>query len=92
MRTPCFPTVKEVAAELAWIQDLLHDDRQDETEVRLQVTEDSWEVHYGDPGYDTDHRGFWGSGILTTSSDVEELAEELLEQVEEDYATEGGAA
>ncbi len=34
-------------------------------EVRLQIFPDgTWSVHFGDVGYDTDHRGAWGSSEI----------------------------
>ncbi len=39
------------------------DDRWMELRVQLHETGD-WAFHYGDPGWDTDHRGHWGSGAI----------------------------
>jgi hypothetical protein len=56
-----FPTIPEVARELR----ALNDEARDELDVRLQVTDDGdWRVHFGDPGYDQDHRGYWGAGSV----------------------------
>ncbi len=58
-------------------------------EVRLQVTEDDWEVHHGDPGYDLDHEGHWGSTTIASTDDdslLEQAAEQLVMQVEESLA------
>jgi len=55
-------------------------------DVRLSVSEDGWSLHFGDSGYDTDHRGFWGSGSADTESDLDALAFDLLEQALDSYA------
>lgn len=58
-----------------------------ELEVRLQVRESgSYALHTGDSQYDTDHRGYWGSGFLTSGTDCEELARELIEEAAEHAA------
>lgn len=53
-------------------------------DVRLQVYDDgSWMVRHGDPQYDQDHRGFWGTGSVPGDGKrfrSKELARELLEQ------------
>lgn len=64
----------------------------EELEVRLQVTDSDtggFSLHFGDPQYDTDHRGYWGASHVTRDmpDDAYEIvAEELLEQTEEHYA------
>jgi|TARA_Y100000310_G_scaffold285304_1_gene308691 hypothetical protein len=50
-------------------------------EIRLQVVDGSWAVHYGDPGYDLDHRGFWGAAWLPRTGTVPDIARDLIEQV-----------
>ena len=58
-------------------------------DVRLQVWPDgSWTVHTGDASYDQDHRGKWGAACVPgrgrlTDSNAEEIAKDLLRQVEE---------
>lgn len=47
-------------------------------DVRLRVFEGGWEVLHGDSQYDTDHRGRWGLSFLSESSEVKEIARELL--------------
>jgi len=36
----------------------------EEIEVRLQLFDGSYQVWTGDSSYDTDHRGYWGSGSI----------------------------
>jgi hypothetical protein len=66
---------------------LFEDDVDDDgLDVRLFVSDrySSWEVLWGDVGYDTDHRGFCGSSVIHQGLDLEEclqIAEELLDQV-----------
>ena len=57
-------------------------------EVRLQVVDDSYYVLSGDPQYDTDHRGFWGSAYIpvrTTKQELKDTARELIDSVWEPY-------
>jgi hypothetical protein len=57
-------------------------------EVRLQyIPGEGWQVHYGDPCYDLDHRGYWGGSWIEGSRlqdprYLEEVAQDLLAQVE----------
>ena len=56
-RSP-FPSLVEIAAAL-WA---IHLEFTNTVDVRLQCLGDGrWQVHYGDPGYDQDHHGFWGA-------------------------------
>jgi len=61
-----------------------HDEDDECLEVRLQVHTfhdgASWNLHVGDASYDTDHKGFWGSGSLDAETDVQALAADLVEQ------------
>lgn len=58
----------------------------DTIEVRLQYlpeTED-WNLHFGDPGFDTDHRGLWASGNLPawiTEFETEAFGKELIAEI-----------
>lgn len=83
-----FPSQCDVAAQLEDIwSELNTSERAALTEgldVRLQVLEDgSWDILTGDPCYDTDHRGYWGAGVLGQDTDCNELAGELLDEVME---------
>jgi hypothetical protein len=49
-----------------------------EPDIRLQVVDGGWCVHLGDAQYDTDHRGLWGSGSLTPTTNCLELARDLI--------------
>lgn len=58
-------------------------------EVRLQVVDGSWQLHTGDPQYDTDYRGVWGAGALTGRESVREtrdLAKQLIEEARDQMA------
>lgn len=56
----------------------------DYLDVRLQLSANgSFDVHTGDPSYDTDHRGFWGASTLSRDADDLELQDVALELVEE---------
>jgi hypothetical protein len=86
------PSVAEVAEELRVVRHQFEDDpnfQDDEPlDVRLQVYEDGeWAVHFGDPQYDTDHRGYWGAGSIApysaTAADLREVARELIDEVSE---------
>ena len=57
-------------------------------EIRLQVVDGSYHVLSGDPQYDTDHRGFWGSAYIpvrTTKQESKDTARELIDSVWEPY-------
>ena len=59
--------------------------------VRLEVTPSDWIVNYGDPGFDQDHRGHWGTSTLAADDDEEILdmaAQQMLDEVEESLAME----
>ena len=66
----------------------------DYIDVRLRLQPDgSFTVLYGDPSYDQDHRGFWGSSILYPATSIHTninylggLADDLLEQALDDQA------
>lgn len=53
------------------------------TEVRLQVTETFWNLQLGDPQFDLDHSGLWGSSFLPYDDDPPlcSVAQDLIEQV-----------
>jgi hypothetical protein len=80
-----WPSIKEVAEELSILKDLLRDYREGETEVRLQVSEEFWDVLWGDPSFDQDHSGFWGASIINHRTNVRELAWELLEEAKDSW-------
>lgn len=57
--------------------------------VRLQCHEGHDTVRWGDPSYDTDHRGYWGASYLgpdDTWSDMVQIARDLVDQAEEQRA------
>ena len=82
------PTVQEVKDAL-WSIYLDLPDEDEGTEVRLQyIPGEGWQVHYGDPSYDLDHKGFWGGSWIEGSRlqdprYLEEVAQDLLGQVED---------
>ena len=56
-----FPKISDVAREL---RDL-NKEADSEMDVRLQVYPNGdWAVRWGDPSYDQDHRGYWGSSSI----------------------------
>ena len=87
---------KGVQAHLAYLVPLVQSDLQAEPgvfvrfgceepliEIRLQYLDGGYAIHTGDPSYDQDHRGAWGAGLIGLDTDAAELAEDLIEQVEE---------
>lgn len=95
-----FPTVAELAKDLREAsaefdpRTLPPADRIDpetghhvELDVRLQVIPGKgWTLWTGDSQYDTDHRGFWGSGSVPGRGhrfDSRELAADLIDQAKE---------
>lgn len=85
-----FPSIKDVAKELRGINHNV----ENECEVRLQVWDDSkWIIRSGDPQYDPDHRGYWGSSFVpgVVNGQVKrfnsrEIAKDLLNDCKESYA------
>lgn len=84
------PSIAEVVKELKAIKrEIVKGEvsADEPLEIRLQVLSNGqWTVHYGDPGYDTDHHGYWGAGSLSGDEDEGELewtAREMIEEVEE---------
>lgn len=79
-------TVEEVKAELERIVEFTNFDDlgQDDgyLDVRLRVFEGDWEIKFGDSQYDTDHRGLWGYASISEESDLEEIAQELIDEVQ----------
>ena len=56
-------------------------------DVRLRLQPDrSFTVLYGDPSYDTDHRGFWGTSSIAVDTDLDTVADDLVEQALDDQA------
>jgi len=81
-----YPSMQDVYTQLTDIVMGCIEEQWDDSEgieVRLQVTRDGWGVHFGDPGYDTDHSGVWGATTIRTDATQEEFvaaAEYLIEQ------------
>jgi len=78
-----FPTIKQVAADLAEAKKDMQPGN--DMDVRLQVMDDCWAVHYGDPQYDQDHRGCWGYGTLRRGTNCRDLARDLIEEAKEHH-------
>ena len=70
--------------------DLLSFECEWEVDVRLQVKSNGdWYIKVGVTDYDTDHGGFWGSGILQedmSDEDFQLLTDDLINQVVEAFA------
>jgi len=57
------------------------------TDVRLQVTDNGWQVHTGSSDYDTDHRGAWGNGFIGyDKQNLTALAKDLIAQAKDGEA------
>jgi hypothetical protein len=53
-------------------------------DVRLRFHAGEWSLLTGDPQYDTDHRGYWASGVVLMTDEehvLDDLAERLFEDV-----------
>jgi hypothetical protein len=84
-----FPSIKQVAAELAGIKRFFGADIDSEEglDVRLRVQDDgSWSILFGDASYDQDHRGYWGSSSIDGRSNCREVAKDLIKEAKDDYA------
>ena len=80
---------KEIVEHLEAIQYEIKEapESDDYIDVRLRLQADgSFTVLYGDPSYDTDHRGFWGSSSIAVDTDLEALAHDLLDQALDDQS------
>jgi hypothetical protein len=95
-----FPATSEVVRHLKAINRELETPTESEwggeepgIEVRLQVRDDGgWAVHFGDPQYDSDHRGFWGSSEVPGSGKkfaAKEVARHLIADAQEHAAEKG---
>lgn len=88
-----FPTLRAVTTALLGVRAEARQDREEEYDVRLQVTERGWQVHVGSSDYDLDHHGVWGAstvGQLDPVGELRETARSLLEQCREAYASRWG--
>ena len=85
------PSIKDVAAALRRRKPR-KGDCQDEfgnegMDIRLQVYPDgNWAIRTGDSSYDLDHRGYWGAGFITPSTNCRELAKDLIGEADEHAA------
>lgn len=95
MRFPSLKEVAEVLHEISWnaeLEEVPEDGEESEvyTEVRLQVSDDgSWRVWHSSPDYDTDHRGYWGAGVvwpLAVKKHCMDVARGLRAEAEDQYA------
>jgi hypothetical protein len=85
-----FPSIKTIARELRNINANVEGD----CDVRLQVYNNGeWAIRFGLSDYDTDHRGYWGCGLIpgvvdgkVTRFNAYGLARELLDQAKESAA------
>lgn len=78
--------IRHIVAQLAAIQ--IHRTSDDEAwiDVRLQIdTDGAWRLHTGDAQYDTDHRGYWGSAEIGPTTDIPDLAADLIDQAADHY-------
>lgn len=83
-----WPSVARVAEWLRATNNTFAAD-EDGIDVRLQVTDDGWQIWSGDPSYDTDHRGDWGASSIPGSGkrfDSIAVARELINEAKESRA------
>lgn len=53
-------------------------------DVRLRVFDGQLSLHFGDAQSDTDHRGYWGAGTVSsqmTTHDAEFVASDMIDQI-----------
>lgn len=90
-RTPPAPVPADLIDELRSINAETFDDADDEgIAVRLQLVGGGWTIWWGDPQYDTDHRGFWGDSTVPGNGkkfNPLEVAEELIDRALDHAAT-----
>ncbi len=56
--------------------------------MRVQVFEGGYQGWSGLADYDTDHHGVWAAGIVDVETDLAELANDLLRELEDGLAME----
>jgi hypothetical protein len=83
--------VKDLKEEIEIDSESYKEDPKDEDEVasidiRLQWHDGKWAIRTGDSSYDQDRRGYWGASSITPDTEYEELAKDLIDQVEDDMA------
>lgn len=65
-------------------RDMARDEQVHDVPVRLQWNgKNGWRAYVGDPGYDTDHTGYWGSTYVDPAHSDAELLDAAYELVEE---------
>ncbi len=75
------PSIKSVASALKANKRWCESGDEGGIDVRLQVYDDgAWALRTGDSQYDLDHRGSWGAGYLTKTSNAHEIARELIDE------------
>lgn len=98
------PSVEQIADEIKALRAQLakigvrtadNDNEADHVELRLQVyPSGEWVLRWGSHQYDTDHRGWWGSGSLpspeASDEQIYDTAADLLEQVSDMVAIDDG--
>lgn len=67
----------EMLSTFNYMVDTLDEEALESLEVRLRLYKGQFDLYYGDPSYDTDHRGSWSSCSIT-SEDTLETCNELL--------------
>lgn len=89
------PDVEQLARDIQDFSIALERDGFDElpepfADVRLRYYKGTWSLLTGDPSFDSDHRGFWGSGLVGTDETINSarsIALGLIEEVNEEIAT-----
>ena len=64
-----------------------YDDEDEYCDLRVQYYENNVCFYWGDPSFDTDHRGIWAHGGFSKDSDPDEIAIELIDQLEDNIYT-----
>lgn len=84
----CLPSLTDLISELSRIKSLLGNLDTKWIDVRLRIHPDvGWDLLWGDPQFDTDHRGCWSYSSVGTSSAVAEVAKDMLEAVKDEFYT-----
>lgn len=80
------PSLEDLISELSRVKTLLGNLETKWVDVRLRIHPDiSWDLLWGDPQFDNDHRGFWSYNSVSGSSCVTSVAEEMLEAVKDEF-------
>jgi len=85
------PTITDLVCALRAVQRDIPSNEDGAFDVRLRVVHDDWQLLWGDPSFDLDHRGDWGASTISRcdpADALQSIAIDLLDQVQQSMADE----